>query len=96
MVSLGTKVILLGGEEMRPQKDIYQLSSPIGVWEELPQKLLNPRSNFVAFTIPANWTHCWKYFSNVFKVIADHISKIQIDLFFLNEMYSVLYANKTN
>ena len=40
------------------QEDIYQLTSPNGVWEELPQKLKQARTNFVAFTIPTNWTHC--------------------------------------
>ena len=60
MVSLGTKVILLGGYASGEgsQRKIYELSGPMG-WQELPQTLQKPRANFVAFAIPTNWTtHC--------------------------------------
>ena len=61
MVSLGAKLILLGGNDggdLDELKDIYELSSPNGKWQRLPQSLQIPRGNFVAFTIPKNWTLC--------------------------------------
>ena len=67
MVSLGKKVILLGGYPGYASdypKDIYELSSPNGDWLKLPQTLKKARGNFVAFTIPNNWKYkpgkyCW-------------------------------------
>ena len=60
MVSLDTKVILMGGYVIGEGRinDIYELSSTHGDWQKLPQKLKKARDRFVAFPIPTNWTHC--------------------------------------
>lgn len=59
MVSLGNKVILLGGRSVSGyEKDIYQLTSPNEEWQKLPQTLKKARRAFVAFPIPQNWTYC--------------------------------------
>ena len=58
MVSLGTKVVLLGGEVtgFNVLKDIYELTSPNVEWQNLTQTLLYARAKFVAFPIPDNPT----------------------------------------
>lgn len=58
MVSLGTKVVLIGGHDGDDfQSNIYELTCPTCEWTEIEeQKLQEPRSRFVAFPIPSNWS----------------------------------------
>ena len=59
MVSLGNKIVVIGGNFPEPVSQIiYELQCLTCPWEKMEQSLQYARRSFVAIPIPDNLTDC--------------------------------------